>query len=90
MKSIIEALYDGVTDERNRVDKRKDLTKEKEFLVYETLMATLNAEQKDLLDKFLEELTIRNGERRKELYCRAFKLGVKIGMETAAYDPYDW
>lgn len=54
VKSVFEALYDGDIDERN---KKRNLPKDNpEFAAYDKLDATLNEEQKKLLEKFLENM----------------------------------
>ena len=90
MESIINAIYDGTVNEKDRYKKPKDLSKDKEFAAYEKLTATMTDEQKCLLEDFLEAQTIKIGEKNREIYSRAFKLGLKVGIETAQYDPSDW
>lgn len=87
MKSIFEALYDGDIGERN---KKRNLPKDDpEFEAYEKLDATLNEEQKKLLEKFLEKYAENENRFRQESYERGVKVGIKLGYETAMYNPED-
>lgn len=87
MKSVFEALYDGDIGERNR---KRNLPKDdSEFEAYEKLDATLNEEQKKLLEKFLEEYAENENRFRQEAYERGVKVGIKLGYETAMYNPED-
>lgn len=77
MKSVFEALYDGDIDERN---KKKNLPKDDpEFAAYEKLEATLNEEQKKLLEKFLEKYAENENRFRQESYERGVKVGINLG-----------
>ena len=87
VKSVFEALYDGDIDERN---KKKNLPKDDpEFAAYDKFDATLNEEQKKLLEKFLEKYAENENRFRQESYERGVKVGIKLGYETANYNPED-
>ncbi|WP_251548139.1 DUF6809 family protein [Pumilibacter intestinalis] len=89
MESIIDWLFDGEIDERNRVRKPKDLSKDKEYIAYEKFKSMLTDEQMDMFEKFLEEQAIQEGVKRKGVYSRGFKIGLLIGLETAKFSPED-
>lgn len=89
MASIIDLIFDGEIDERNRVEKPKDLSKDKEYIAYEKLIASLSEEQKELLEEIMKEQAIKEGETFKKIYSRGFKLGLLIGLETAKFNPED-
>lgn len=89
MNSIIDLIFDGEIDERNRVEKPVDLSKDKEYIAYEKLKDTLSKEQKELLEEFIKEQAIAEGETFKAIYSRGFKLGLLIGLETAQFNPED-
>lgn len=89
MSSIIDHLFDGTIDERNRIRKPQDLSRDREFVAYEKLKSMLSAEQQDMFEKFLEEQAAQDEVKLKEMYGRAFKIGLLIGLETANFDPED-
>lgn len=90
MDSIINTIFNGTANEKDRCGKRRDLKKDKEFAAYEKLTATMTDEQKRLLEEFMEKLTMNDSKIHREIYSRGFKLGLKIGIETAQYDPSEW
>ncbi len=89
MASIIDYIFDGEIDERNRIQKPIDLLKDKEYIAYEKLTESLSEEQKELLEEFVKEQAIKEGDTFKGIYSRGFKLGLLIGLETAKFNPED-
>lgn len=89
MASIIDHLFDGEIDERNRVCKPKDLSKDREFVAYEKYKGMLTEQQQEMFEKFLEEQAVQEEVKLKSMYGRAFKIGLLIGLETANFNPED-
>ena len=89
MKSIIDLIFDGEIDERNRVTKPKDSSKDKAYIAYEKLKNTLSEEQQKMLEKFIEETAVNDEKIYKGIYSRGFKVGLLIGIEAARFNPED-
>lgn len=89
MQSIIDLIFDGEIDERNRIQKPIDLSKDEEYIAYEKLKATLSDEQKELFEKFVEAQAVKEEYTFKAIYSRGFKLGLLIGLEIAKFNPED-
>ena len=77
MKSITEAIFDGVINELDRQN----------FFADDELEATLSPEQSVLFDRFIEAYTENEVRIRREAYGRGLKVGIRLGYEAGTYDP---
>lgn len=89
MKNIFESLFCGDIAEISRVDKSRRHKQDKESVVYEKLMTTFSEEQKILFEQFIEAKSENEYRKEKDIYGRALKIGLKMGIEAGQYDPYD-
>lgn len=85
MKSITDAIYDGVIDELDRQNYLADDDAEHKASV--KLEETLTPAQRELFDKFIEAYTENEVRLRREAYGRGLKIGVRLGYEAGTYDP---
>ncbi len=85
MKSITDAIYDGVIDELDRQNYLADDDPEHKASV--KLEETLTPAQRELFDKFIEAYTENEVRLRREAYGRGLKIGVRLGYEAGTYDP---
>ncbi len=84
-KNIFDAMYEGSIDERNRRNRLPD--NDPETVSYNKLEASLNEEQRTLLDRFMEDYAVNEDKFKREVYARGVKAGIKLGYDAAMYDP---
>ena len=89
MKSIFELIFNDEISENNRVDKTCQSSNERESTAYDKLMASLSEEQKELFEKYEDAHLENSWLRLKSLYCRAVKIGLRMGFEVGQYDPFN-
>ena len=85
MKSILEELWYGnicpETDSRTTTPEMKQLM---EYMArhHETLLATLNDEQKEIFEKFDDCWSEYASLAEKSIFVYAFKLGMRLAIEV--------
>ena len=85
MKSITEAIFDGVINELDRQNFLAD--DDPEHKASTEFEKTLTTEQRELFDRFMEAYTENEVRLRREAYGRGLKVGIRLGYEAGSYDP---
>ena len=85
MKSITDAIFDGVI---NELDRQNFLAgDDPEHKASTEFEKTLTTEQRELFDRFMEAYTENEVRLRREAYGRGLKVGIRLGYEAGSYDP---
>lgn len=85
MKSITEAIFDGVI---NELDRRNFLADDDpERSVSDEFEKSMTPAQRELFDRFMEAYTENEVRLRREAYGRGLKLGIRLGYEAGTFDP---
>ena len=82
MKMLDELFYGNISAADMKKSKKYKKACEKELEIYHKLKPMLNKEQDKLLEELLEANSISGGICEKEMFIYAFKVGLRIGIES--------
>ena len=89
MKKILEELwYGNICPNENTPVKSKELSELRKFIAehHDTLHASLNESQKNLLEKFDDCFAELTSITERDIFVYAFCLGAKIAIEVMCFD----